>query len=199
MAPCIEMYNKFVNAQAVNNWEQIQKLIPSFTPVIDYNKYDQLATYLSNIITKLPYATRFKIADNHEDIVSCMANWGLSDKPYNLFNIDHHHDCGYNGGFTTYEDVTKQDLGCGNWAIKMQDQFPLIKRYVWINNLNSNYNLADNIIKIFPEFISTNDINIINYIKFDYVFFCLSPAWVPPQCQPLFDTLTFLFEKIIKK
>ena len=51
-----------------------------------------------------------------------------------IYNIDHHHDCGYH---LKEEPLLKQELSCANWVAKIKE-INLLDRYIWIKNTNSS-------------------------------------------------------------
>lgn len=199
MAPSIVAYNEFAHGGGSNDWEVIQSLMPGVSFKADMDKYLQLVVYLTNICDKLKDRNCFLTANSHDDIVHCMTKeWKIGNKPYNIYNIDHHHDCGYGNDFNLAE-LNKQELSCANWAVKLLNECPNYQSYTWIKNNNSSMSIPDDILEIMPYHVFSSDINVINYVNFDYVFMCSSPGWTPPNYLPLFDALRFSLEKLVNK
>lgn len=191
MEPSINIYNEIADGKIP--LDQVLKLSPGVTLKPDLEKYKTLIIYLGNIVRSLPNRDRVQICQNHDEIIDAINNiWKLTDKEYNIYNIDHHHDCGY--AVQTQDDIDKQGLACGNWITHCKN----LQSYTWINNKNSDINIIDEVFQNFHKYVYTNDINIINYISFDYVFICLSPGWIPSELQPLFDIIEFNVNNIFK-
>ena len=160
MEPSIGLYNSMIHgSNSEMDWETIKTFAPGVTFEADYNKYWMLTLYLGNIVHT-----------DHHAIIDAMKDWGINQKHYCLYNIDHHHDCGYgNMDVENYvEELAAQPLNCGNWVIKALDQFPNLKRYTWIDNKNSDAGLRDDIISKFKELVIVSDINVLNFINIDY-------------------------------
>jgi len=183
MSPSIDLYN----SKAADNLN-VDISCPATRNVTlrpDYNQYKQLFIYLQNITNKINDPKKVIFCDKHREIETCIKDKWKLDIPLHVYNIDHHHDCGYE---LTLQDTLKDGLHSGNWAVAIDN----IKKYTWIGNANSEtLTLTDEKIKHFNEFMMVNDINAINYINFDYVFVCLSPGWVPQDLWPLYDILEF--------
>lgn len=199
MAPSIVAYNSFAQGGGQNDWALIEGMMPGVSFKADMDKYLQLMIYLTNICLQLKDPSCFCSAANHDALLDCMKHeWNIQNRPYRIYNIDHHHDAGY-GDNLTAEVLDGQPLSCANWATKIQEQFPGYKRYTWINNFNSETGIPDDIMARLPNFSMCSDINLINFIQFDYVFLCSSPGWTPPNYIPLFEALRISLEKLINK
>ena len=182
MEPSINMYNGLASGNT--NLDEFLKQNPGISLEGDLDKYKTLSIYLKNICNKITLPDRIQFRINHDEIINCIDNiWKLDKEKYDIYNIDHHHDCGY--GIEKYSDVVDQGLTCGNWVMYCKN----LRNYTWINNKNSDCGLIDEIIEKLTQFTYVSDINLINFINFDYVFVCLSPGWVPNKYFPLFDIL----------
>ena len=183
MAPSIDLYN---GAACDNiNVEDSCPATLNVTLRPDYNKYKQLGIYLKNITDKIGEKSKIVFADKHRSLITCINDKWKLDVPLHVYNIDHHHDCGYE---MSIEDCMKTGIDSGNWAIGCDK----IKKYTWIGNNNSEtITITDEKINKFGEFTMVYDINAINYINFDYVFVCLSPGWIPKELWPLYELLEF--------
>lgn len=183
MEPCIELYNKTAHDNI-----NVEDSCPSSRNVAlqpDYEKYKQLGIYLKNITDKIEDKSKVIFADKHKDIITCIKDKWKLEIPLHIYNIDHHHDCGYD---LTIEDCLKYGIDSSNWVYGSEN----IKKYTWIGNSNSEtFTITDEKVKHFNTFMMSNDINTINYIDFDYVFVCLSPGWIPKQLWPLYELLEF--------
>ena len=190
MEPSIALYNDLA-ADSVPCDETLSRA-PGVTIKPDFEKFRLLNMYINNIVHTIKDTSHVGYATHHEAIIDYIKNiWKLGDKRYNIYNIDHHHDCGY--GVLTMQDIYDMKLQCGNW-VPYCDK---IKDYIWINNKNSITNtIIPEVRQRFRKFQFTADINIINYVKFDYLFLCLSPGWVPKEYYPLYQVLEFNIDKI---
>lgn len=187
MEPCINLYNGMAD-DGINLSQNVEEL-KHIQCVPDYNKFYQISVYIKNIAKTINDNSKIYFCDKHREILDCINDKWKLDIPVHIYNIDHHHDCGY---FGDIKKNTENGPGSNNWAL-MSDK---IKKYTWINNKNSEtISLNNDIIQHFDVFEQSSDINLINYIKFDYIFVCLSPGWVPTELFPLFDTLQFMIKE----
>jgi len=184
MEPSIEFYNEIADSRILlDDW---LKRCPGITVKPDYKKIKQLLVYVNNIVKFLPNKDRIVFRTEHTDIVDAIENvWNLKDKKYNIYNIDHHHDCGYH--ISSLDDVDRQELGCGNWVIFCDG----LNEYTWINNKDSYKEINNEVFNRFHKFTQSSDISVIDFVNFDYVYICLSPGWVPSELFPLYDLFEF--------
>lgn len=201
MRPSIEAYNNMANGDNPYMWDEIREKQPGVVYRADLNQYHLLTRYCSNVVLHLKSDKCFRYAEGHESIIDCIAGEWKIESPYYVYNIDHHHDCGYvKSDNETWESaIINSVTGCANWAGKLSCcTIPKLLKYTWINNPNSDP--IDEKIRIhIPNYTVTSDINVINYIPFDYLFICQSASWVPPEYIPLYDTLIYSLEKLINK
>jgi len=102
---------------------------------------------------------------DHDKIYSHFAH-GYDE--YNLFNVDHHHDYGYDDHKNLYE---------GNWLYHLSNVFYKKINYIWINNPNSEHPDSKNRRKMQERLKSYSFDQNVNYIpeqKFDKIFICCS-------------------------
>lgn len=197
MSPSIVAYNEYARGMGMNDWTVIMDQMPGVIFKGNHSQYMDLVIYLSNIVQNLKDPTRFRCAEDHGMIIPCMTkDWHLQNIPYRVWNIDHHHDCGYAKNLT-YHNIMCQGSSCANWVLHMQKECPKLLQYTWIGNFNSDMGMPDEIRKHVPGYQMTTDIHIIDYINFDYVFLCSSPGWTPPEYLPLFNALRFSLEKLV--
>ena len=154
------------------NWEEIIKMnsIAQSFPA-NLNIYQKITQYLLNIIEDMEKKDVIFIK-NHETIIKF-----LNEKDNHIvYNIDHHHDCGY----LKKEEIMKE-LTCANWV----HYVPNIQSYIWINNSNSSDIPEDRKIKdTIIQSIEKIDLN--SLPKPDKIFICYSPPWIPPMYWPLY-------------
>lgn len=115
------------------------------------------------------------VTDSHSDIYQLLQ----LEKHNEIYNIDAHHDCGYDW----YSLYVEGNLNCGNWGF-IGHQEKLIKKFhqyypLWrINN---------------PEGPSAFELTTINYglpapQEYDQVFICRSSCWTPPWSDTQFSS-----------
>ncbi len=171
MAPSIELYNNFIDEDF-----SVEDVAININDLIKYsnadlNKYSYITLYLFNLFNLLPEENIHFVFD-HDQVCNYIENKYC----YNVFNIDHHHDCGY--------PKANSELYCGNWVIKM-DENNILNKYLWIANENSSP---------FPENLSIekyektllNNYNLFDIPTPDLLIICASFSWIPTQFIPLF-------------
>lgn len=189
MEPSINMYNDHIRGSTTI--DEILKNNPGIVVKPDIQKFYTLFTLINVISNWIDNPNHFVIADNHQEIVDTInTKWDIQDK-YTLYNIDHHHDCGYD--VKTLEDIDNQNVQCGNWVHWIKN----LDKYIWINNKNSDTFMTQEIFYAIPKYQMSYDINLIRNVKFDYLFLCLSPGWTPKEFWPLFDTISFNIKEVI--
>lgn len=184
MEPCINVYNNIANS--ITPLDEVLKDSPNAFFKPDYEKFKTLLIYATNIARDLPDSSRVLFGLNHQEILTGIEKiWKIQDKPYNIYNIDHHHDCGYT--VENWHDIINQGPTCGNWINYCKN----LNSYTWINNKNSQETICNDAFKRLKKYTMCHDINIINYVNFDYLFICKSPGWIPKELDPLFNILEF--------
>lgn len=182
MAPVIEYYNNMVPRK---DWEQIQNENPGMiTPKADLHHFNFIIQLLEKHLNN---TDNLYIAFNHKKIIDFLEN----EESFSIINIDHHHDLGYEPLDEIVEETLKKP-NCGNWAKYLFDVNKLNK-YIWIKNINSIENYKDSIQQNPEKYqFATKDLQdsdtkeMLLNIKFDKIFLCLSPEWVPPYYRDLF-------------
>lgn len=166
MAPSIEIYNRLIGEErGINDIAEYGSNLMSYCNA-DLCIYSVLSFYIFKTFESLK-KEQIHFVYEHDQVY----NYLEADKKYNVFNIDHHHDCGY------YET---SELYCGNWVLKMQQNNKL-NNYLWICDNNSS-DLPDNIGKK----ITLDRFNLSSLPTPDMLVLCLSEAWVTKQFIPLF-------------
>lgn len=179
MDPSIEIYNDSLNINMTV--DDLLKISPGVNCEFNYQNYYKLYLLLYDICKNINDNSRILIFDNHHDIITCIEDMWQINEPYNLYNIDHHHDCGYPDPIAP--NVYEQDLNSGNWVQWCKN----LNSYIWINNTNSALLTNPELIKNIPNYQYTSDLQLITYLHFDYVFICLSPEWIPKKYVNLFE------------
>ena len=180
MAPSVEIYNHLVGP---TNVDRLINDIPylQYVPA-DLQIYNNLTSLVIKLFKTLKSKEIFFIAD-HSLILK-----HLSDKEsYEVINVDHHHDLGYNKFY--------EKLDCGNWA-RFGIKKGLIDKYTWYHNRNSNcdYDIKDLRINDISHFWLPDKLELDNI---DMLFLCLSPQWVPQHYFPLYLVWEELYTQLV--
>lgn len=171
MAPCIQLYNNMVPNFS---WDDLKNSFPQMQLLnADLIHYQRLTQWLLKIITKIP-KEKVIFIENHGAL-----NKYLPHEEINVYNIDHHHDCGYGE-----KPKDKEELDCGNWVYDIA-QHGFLKTYTWIKNTSSSRE------KEKYEGLINYKFDLINYNLEelpvpDLLILCLSEPWTPPEYRPLF-------------
>lgn len=159
MAPDIEKYN---NIAGNINWQAMEQLGIK----ADFTHYKRLTKWLISTMKFLESKDIVLIKDHGQ-----ILNYIPEDEDINLWNIDHHHDCGY-----------RNSLNCGNWACKI----PNLKNYTWINNSTSILDDSKSETILINSSFSLINYNLFNLPKPDKLILCLSEPWMPRGHRELF-------------
>ena len=176
MEPVIEAYNH-ISGSPVLKYDDCWNIIKKKLPDTKFYCNNNLLNKIFEIVEKFP--NRIVIGENHEEILQM-----INDEPVDmLVNIDHHHDC---YGFSLDRN---NEIHCGNW-VDYLFQNDLLGHYIWVTNYTSDPNQGK--FNTYPSDkveIDSNVDAILKFVKFDKIFLCLSPNWIPPQCLPLWKML----------
>ncbi len=136
-----------------------------------------------------------------------------------LINIDHHDDIvsedfdddsedGYERGTNSYDGLWKEYYCAsklnrvheGNWVSWLHSEGKL-NSYTWIHNVTSNLQRNEFNVELLDEKYNCflkEDYKFTNY-NFDYVFVCLSPAYIPPTHWHYFSMFMKAYKEITDK
>lgn len=188
MEPSIESYNSKTLETQEDTWKNILLAAPKVNYPADARKYNRLVELLFSSSNKVSKENIY-LADSHEEIIKAINQWNIRDE-FSIYNIDHHHDCGYNITEEKLEDDLNK-LTCANWVVYLRNKNSNFVQYTWINNNNSITLLPEAYIPYIPNFSSNISLGILEDIKFDYIFICKSYIWIPPEHRPLIESLYF--------
>lgn len=167
MAPSIQSYNGLVNDI---EWDRFEEL----NPAANLAFYERLTNWLLDNMT----LENTKFINSHEEILGFIPE----GEEVEIYNIDHHHDCGYHGS-------ADEPLNCGNWVAKI----PNLKKYTWINDANSDINTTTKLINGYIDFEYYD----LKYLpKPDLIVICYSKEWIPPRYRRLFKIWQKIGEKL---
>lgn len=174
MAPCINLYNDLIPNKSWDFFNQFEQMK---TLTADLNHYQKLTEWLIKI---LPYLNKEQIIviEDHGQIIKYLED----NNKVNIYNIDHHHDCGYQKD----EEMPDNKLNCGNWGLFLKKK-NILNNFIWINNINSDIPPKEKKLVNFSSFqLSEYNLNTIPVP--DKLILCLSEPWTPPMFRPLFYT-----------
>lgn len=188
MSPSINFYNDIIS-EGDGLDDSTYPIVNTFPA--DLNRYEYLTRFIC--------AARESAKDNiyfistHQNIEKYLKNLP-KDEEYHLYNIDHHHDVGYDINFK----IPLMSAGVGDWVKYCKDN-KYIQKYTWIKNDNSN-EIENGAKKYIDEIIDINKINLMKLVKeTDILIICGSLEWVPPIYHPLFSTWQTILEEIDHK
>ena len=186
MGPSIQLYNDIIGDN-----KGIDKVIKQY-PLLEYTLtgdmfvYEALTRELMKLYRQLTpsdiYFTR-----EHQTAVRILEPL----EKFKLYNIDHHHDLGYNRTMPTSKIIRPE---CGNWVKYLYDKGK-IEKYIWICNNNSDFP-SNGLGKLYLEDsveIRETDFSLIG--KVDKLIICNSPQWIPPNIQALYMTWVGIAEE----
>lgn len=176
MAPDIDKYN---NIAGNINWQAMEQLGIK----ADFTHYKRLTKWLLSTM-KLLESKDIVLIEDHGQIL----NYISKDEDINLWNIDHHHDCGY-------RNSADKPLNCGNWVCKI----PNLKNYTWINNPTSKSDDPKSETILINSSFKLIHYNLFNLPKPDKLILCLSEPWVPCGHRELFMVWKEILENYYKK
>lgn len=172
----IELYNCHIdNNYGIEDLMQYSKILEQCD--FDHRLYAILTNYILNILFNAE-KEQFYFITNHEEIID------LIDEDSNIFNIDHHHDLGYQRELKE-EDIN--GIGCANWGY-YGFKNKLIKNYIWIHDTNSQMIINEELFNRYNIYtINFDDLNLNEIdLSFDKIILCLSPNWIPPKFRDYF-------------
>ena len=198
MEPSIEIYNDIVSSED-GPWAAFQERAPGVKMECSFSKYEDLCTFLGTHTNPRLTSKDILICNEHHELFHFIEK---INRPFNLYNIDHHHDCGY-AVDKEYQSIETayQTLGltCGNWVYALAKDHPdLFLSYNWICNYNSVPPINE-LFTLVPHFMSSRDLQTIDRIHFDKICLCQSSQWIPPEYRPLFRAMLGLFANFINK
>ena len=204
MYPCIRLYNAEVGGDdnPTLAWERIEYT----RDIAQHLNYD--AKILNNILTLMMKNAQngaiFVPIQEHQEIVTYLEKTvGIEkNKDLQVTNIDFHHDIIYHDGDIVNTKYFGQST-CANWAgyLLMNDYANSVN---WIKAPNSEVlsPMLANLVDMTKITISpSHSIAELPY-DYDYIFFCLSPQWVPYKFHHLYDlccTVVTMFQEACSK
>ena len=212
LEPCINDYEELVrvgvprfiqssdnNAGAFERTRYFAKQIDKFAEISIENLSEifEVFTHALKTPNKSPWVY---FGHNHDSILNPLKSIVTSEDKIDLINIDHHHDIFYSP--KQQEDVDNHDLvSPADWFLFL-DKNELLNSYIWLSNKNSiiGESIANSTIsKKLKIFTTLNDCKKFLPKKFDLIYVCCSPHWMPPKFLGYFDILKTMAETLTKK
>ena len=171
----IQIYNDSISSNLKDSVDRLVKTMP----LLGYVRFDAHAyRAIANILIEakqLIGKDNIHFIINHEEILQYLPK----DKEFNLYNIDHHHDMGY-------EEKIGVRPQCGDWVCHAYDKYPM-KKYYWVSD---DLGVEPDTDKYEVQRLRVNTFSYYNILpETSKVIVCLSPTWVPSQFYPLYDLL----------
>jgi hypothetical protein len=190
MYPCIKLYNDEVGGKenATVIWSQLD-FERNISQHLHYDA-NTLSNILDVMMRSICAGAQFVPITSHEEIVTYLEqNLEIAkDNTLDVVNIDFHHDILYR----EEEIVHTKFFGmssCANWVAYLSTN-NYLKSIEWIKAPNSDFyaffNTESDVVKNKLTVSSLYTLPTMD-TDFDYVFFCLSPQWVPYQFHHLYD------------
>ena len=208
MAPSIEIYNNLIyDYNPSTRWRNIfdQTALRDSHIFIDQgNLLFCFDTFLKSLVQSCDSVS---FGYEHDSILFDIKDF--SDM--HLINIDHHDDvfCADYARDFDYETALKKEyfeicnanrVHDGNWVAWLSSQKKL-KSYTWIGNKNSS-SKSRNFFnkKIVPNYINLERENCtFDDYKFDHIYVCLSPQYIPKNHWHYFSMFINLYEQLSGK
>ncbi len=190
MAPCIKLYNDMCDDR--ENPTVIWQRLEQERGIENFLAYD--ATYLSDIaklikVNAIDQNCPLSLINNHNEIVEPLL---ATEDEFDLTNIDFHHDVLYYPS-DTVRLVDMNQYNCGNWVYYLH-KLGKLKSYTWVKAPQSDL-LSPEVDFHFDNIMPAKDIKKLIDIKFNHIYFCLSPQWVPYKYHHLYQLIADLCRK----
>ena len=171
----IQIYNDSISSASRDSVDRLVKTMP----LLGYVRFDAHAyRAIANILIEakqLIGKDNIHFIIDHEEILRYLPK----DEEFNLYNIDHHHDMGY-------EEKIGVRPQCGDWVCHAYDKYPM-KKYYWVSD---DLGVEPDTDKYEVQRLRVNSFSYHNILpETSKVIVCLSPTWVPSQFYPLYDLL----------
>lgn len=171
----IQIYNDSISSASRDSVDRLVKTMP----LLGYVRFDAHAyRAIANILIEMKQLIgkdNIHFIINHEEILQYLPK----DEEFNLYNIDHHHDMGY-------EEKIGVRPQCGDWVCHAYDKYPM-KKYYWVSD---DLGVEPDTDKYEVQRLRVNSFSYHNILpETSKVIVCLSPTWVPSQFYPLYDLL----------
>ena len=180
MSPSIEVFNDYDGtADEYTTRFDFLGLMPA-----DLELYQELTSFLLTQKHKKIY-----FMESHDEIVKLTKGEG----PFELINIDHHHDLGY--GENIRWNAPVRQVENGNWVHKLWE-LNRITKYTWLKDtaaidppIRANKYINE------KHFLYTYDLTQLDDVVAIYI--AHSPEWIPGYYEPLYNIWVELFKNTV--
>ena len=171
----IQIYNDSISSNSNDSVDRLVKSMPLLGYVrFDAHAYQSITNLLMEAKEQVGVENIHFITD-HQDILKYLPK----DKEFNLYNLDHHHDMGY-------EEKRSVRPQCGNWVCHAYDKYPM-KKYYWVTDDLGVEPDSDTVKKYPVQRLRANPFSFKTILpETEKVIVCLSPTWVPMQFHPFY-------------
>ena len=184
-------YFQIVTKKDIKHYPDGIDLDPHISSIVWMSKYeiykdlediknDKERIALVSDIIKMNNKAKKLISYTHKDIYKFILDNTKKDDKVTIYNLDTHHDM-FN---------KNKELDCGNWISYIKKVRPYTDIYWYANPLTpSIYGLED-----YEEYLHTKDISSLLENKYDLIFLCKSPNWVPPHLYNEYEEMVTIME-----
>lgn len=190
MKPSISFYNDMVDVE-----NPLKDYVEEFSYLTNIPADLYIYDFISRYITKsmVGGCRNVYFINSHESAVDIIEKLP-KDEEIHLYNIDHHHDLGYDMDDKDWiMPARKSDVG--NWVKYCKDR-RYIADYTWIHNDNSDP-YPEEAKKYVKNDFDLKEVNLEDkdFIP-DVLIICASFEWIPPVYQPLYLTWNSICSEI---
>lgn len=193
MHACLRLYNEEANGGL--NPTQFWQRLNDNKNIKDFIYYDaKVYNQLFQLVIKNIYLKNSPIffIQSHEKIIDLLKENNLyNDYQIDLLNIDFHHDLMYSKEQLQLIHDFDQ-YSCADWVgyLFLKNK---IKNYTWLTAANAQDCFLLEELPSLKETITINKQYLYSLPEvipnYDYIFVCLSPQWVPFECEHLYNLL----------
>lgn len=192
MEPSISFYNNMVDIE-----DPMKDYVDKFSFLTnipaDLYIYDYLTRY---IVRAAKQNQEIYFVNSHDKVIDILKTIP-HDEQIDLYNIDHHHDLGYDMESADWiRPMFKYDLS--NWVKYARDK-KMVDTFYWVHNENSDP-YPNEAVRYVTEDYVLKDFNLEDdkYAP-DVLIICSSFEWIPPVYQPLFYSWNTICSEITGK
>lgn len=193
MRPSISFYNDMVDIE--NPFKDYIEEFSYLTNIpADLYIYDYITRYITK--TMVGGCRKVYFINSHESAAKILKELSI-EKPVTLYNIDHHHDLGYDmEEFDWKKPVATSNVG--NWIKYCKDR-RYIDKYYWVHNENSDM-YPDEAKKYVTADYNLKDVNLDDEeFTPDALIICASYEWIPPMYHSLYLTWNSICSEIAEQ
>ena len=187
---CIQLYDDMIDSRL----ENYQKMWRDIIKERDLERFLSIDSenfeYIKNLIKKcVEQHPPVYISDDHSSILTAINDeilTGRMDYPFDVVNIDHHHDVYYNKN--NGKDLVNlyDEADCSNWVYFLMKK-RILAKYFWVRNENSIDHIGgERILKMYKQDF---DLDTTDDKKVDLLFITSSLSWFPPKFKEYYFSI----------